>query len=260
MMREIVEKPQKPVGNLINASIYLLDPSIFEYIRSTAISSRGEYEITDTLSLMAAKEGVAVHELQGEWLDIGSPWDLLEANRKIMEHMERRIDGMVEPGCHIHGAVVVEEGARIRSGSYIEGPVYISTGCDIGPNCYIRAHTCLGQDCRVGNACEVKNTLVFAGSKIPHQTYVGDSIIGQNCNLGAGTKVANLRFDHSSIRVKVKDREVDTGLRKLGVIMGDNVNTGINSVILPGTIIHQGASIGPGGKAQGVIGPGSFIR
>ncbi|MDD3398951.1 MAG: sugar phosphate nucleotidyltransferase, partial [Candidatus Methanomethylophilaceae archaeon] len=260
MMREIVEKPQKPVGNLINASIYLLDPSIFEYIRSTAISSRGEYEITDTLSLMAAKEGVAVHELQGEWLDIGSPWDLLEANRKIMEHMERRIDGKVEPGCHIHGAVVVEEGARIRSGSYIEGPVYISTGCDIGPNCYIRAHTCLGQDCRVGNPCEVKNTLVFAGSKIPHQTYVGDSIIGQNCNLGAGTKVANLRFDHSSIRVKVKDREVDTGLRKLGVIMGDNVNTGINSIILPGTIIHQGASIGPGGKAQGVIGPGSFIR
>lgn len=260
MMKEIVEKPQRPTGNLINASIYLFDPLIFDHIRATGLSSRGEYEITDSLCLMAEKEGVAVHELQGEWLDIGSPWDLLDANRMIMDHMERRIQGIVEPGCHLHGAVVVEEGARIRSGSYIEGPVYISAGCDIGPNCYIRAHTCLGPDCRIGNACEVKNTLVFSGSKIPHQSYVGDSIIGQNCNLGAGTKVANLRFDHRSIRVKVKDREVDTGRRKLGVIMGDDVNTGINSVILPGTIINKGASIGPGAKAQGVIGPGSFIR
>ncbi|MGE4275069.1 MAG: bifunctional sugar-1-phosphate nucleotidylyltransferase/acetyltransferase [Candidatus Methanomethylophilaceae archaeon] len=259
-MLEIVEKPRAPAGNLINASIYLMDPAVFRHIQATNRSPRGEYEITDSLTMMAAQEGVWVHQLHGDWMDIGSPWDLLEANRMIMDKMTGSIQGQVEEGCHLHGPVVVEEGARIRSGSYIEGPVYISSGCDVGPNCYIRAHTCLGPDCRVGNACEVKNTLVSAGSKIPHQSYVGDSIIGRDCNLGAGTKVANLRFDHRSIRVNLKDKEVDTGRRKLGVIMGDDVNTGINCVILPGTVIHHGASIGPGAKAQGVIGPNSFIR
>ena len=259
-MLGIVEKPQKPIGNQINASIYLLEPSIFRYISQTECSKRGEYEITDSLTLMSRGQGVAVHELRDDWIDIGSPWDLLVANERIMSRMETRIEGKVEEGCYLHGKVVVEKGARIRSGSYIEGPVYISSGCDIGPNCYIRAYTCLGPDCRIGNACEVKNSLVFSGSKIPHHNYVGDSIIGSNCNLGAGTKVANLRFDHRNIIVNVKGKEVDTGRKKLGVIMGDNVNTGINSMISPGTIIHRGASIGPGAKARGVIGPDSFIR
>lgn len=259
-MVEIVEKPQKPVGNQINASIYLLDPSIFQYISRTECSKRGEYEITDSLTLMSQDVGVAVHELVDDWIDIGNPWDLLDANERIMSHMEGRIEGEVEDGCYLHGQVVVEKGARIRSGSYIEGPVYISSGCDIGPNSYIRAFTCLGPDCRVGNGCEVKNSLVFSGSKIPHQNYVGDSIIGSNCNLGAGTKVANLRFDHRNVFVSIKGKDVDTGRKKLGVIMGDNVNTGINSMFLPGTIIHRGASIGPGAKAHGTIGPDSFIR
>jgi len=259
-MQEIVEKPQTPVGNQINASIYLLDPSIFHYISKTECSKRGEYEITDSLTLMSGDVGVAVHELMDDWIDIGNPWDLLDANERIMARMESRIEGLVEEGCFLHGTVIVEKGARIRSGSYIEGPAYISSGCDIGPNCYIRAHTCLGPNCRIGNGCEIKNSLVFSGSKIPHQNYVGDSIIGTNCNLGAGTKVANLRFDHRNVFVSIKGKEVDTGRKKLGVIMGDDVNTGINSMILPGTVIHRGASIGPGAKAHGIIGPGSFIR
>lgn len=81
------------------------------------------------------------------------------------------------------------------NGSYIEGPVIIGEECKIGPNCYIRPYTSIGDKCHIGNACEIKNSIIMNNSNIPHQNYVGDSIIGENCNLGAGTKIANLRFD-----------------------------------------------------------------
>ncbi len=258
-MLRIVEKPESPSSGLINASIYLLDLGIFPRIRETELSARGEYEITDSLSAMAAGEGVEVHQLLGPWIDVGQAWDLLNANEHLMSSQERRIEGEVEEGATIIGDVVVEEGARIRSGSYIEGPAYISTGCDIGPNCYIRASTSLGPGCRVGNASEVKNSVIMAGTKIPHHNYVGDSVIGERCNLGSGTKVANLRFDHRSIRVMGKDGFIDSGRRKLGVIMGDDVETGINSMILPGTVVFEKAVIGAGAKAFGMLGPGSKV-
>ena len=90
-----------------------------------------------------------------------------------MSRIARSIDGEVEPGAVLKGQIVVEKGAIVRSGSYIEGPVYISEGCDIGPNCYIRAYTSLGPRCRVGASVEVKNSIVMAGTHVPHHNYSG---------------------------------------------------------------------------------------
>jgi bifunctional UDP-N-acetylglucosamine pyrophosphorylase/glucosamine-1-phosphate N-acetyltransferase len=165
----------------------------------------------------------------------------------------------VEEGAVLKGAVVVEKGALVRSGAYIEGPVYISEGCDIGPNCYIRPSTCLGPGVRVGASVEVKNSIVMAKSHIPHHNYVGDSLIGERCNLGAGTKVANLRFDDRPIKVPYRGELIDSGRRKLGVIMGDDVKTGINAMIDAGTVIHENSVVGPGAVARGSVGPGSKI-
>jgi bifunctional UDP-N-acetylglucosamine pyrophosphorylase/glucosamine-1-phosphate N-acetyltransferase len=147
----------------------------------------------------------------------------------------------------------------IRSGSYVIGPVYISKGCEVGPNCYLRPGVCLGPNVKVGAAVEVKNSIVMAGSHIPHHNYLGDSIIGERCNLGAGTKVANLRFDDKSVRVSFGGKMIDSGRRKLGVIMGDNVKTGINCMIDAGTIIWENALVGPGALVKGNIGPGSRV-
>jgi bifunctional UDP-N-acetylglucosamine pyrophosphorylase/glucosamine-1-phosphate N-acetyltransferase len=155
--------------------------------------------------------------------------------------------------------VVVEEGALVRSGSYIEGPVHIAKGCDIGPNCYIRPSTCLGEGVRVGSAVEVKNSIIMKGTHVPHHNYVGDSIIGERCNLGAGTKVANLRFDDRPVKVTAKGQLMGTGRRKLGVIMGDDVRTGINTMIEPGTVIWEGTVVGMGARARGSIGPCSKV-
>ncbi len=255
----IIEKPKQPPTNLINAGVFIFTPDIFPMIKATLKSPRGEYEITDTLNAMAQKGEVLVHPLREGWIDVGRPWDLLRANEILMSRMKGKVEGTEEEGARLHGEVVVEKGAIVRSGSYIMGPAYISEGCDVGPNCYIRPSTCLGPKVRVGASVEIKNSIIMARSHVPHHNYVGDSLIGERCNLGAGTKIANLRFDDQPIRVTFRDGIIDSGRRKLGVIMGDDVKTGINSMIDAGTIIYERAIIGPGAVAKGSIGPGSKV-
>jgi bifunctional UDP-N-acetylglucosamine pyrophosphorylase/glucosamine-1-phosphate N-acetyltransferase len=258
-MKRIVEKPKVAPSKMINAGLFVFKPQVFEYIRRTKKSPRGEYEITDTLNMMAEDVDIHIYRLKGPWMDVGRPWDLLKANEILMAGMERSIEGVVEEGATLKGNVVVEKGALVRAGSYIEGPVYISSGCDIGPNCYIRPSTCLGKNVRIGASVEVKNSIIMKGTHIPHHNYVGDSIVGERCNFGAGTKVANLRFDNKSVKVSFKGDMIDAGTRKLGVIMGDDVKTGINSMIEPGTIIGERSILGMGALAKGEIGPDSRI-
>jgi len=258
-MARIIEKPKEPPTDLINAGIYIFTPEIFDIISRTGRSPRGEYEITDSLNMLAGKQDVHLQQLTDYWMDVGRPWDLLKANEVLMSRIKGDIKGTIEPGATLKGEVVVEAGAVVRSGSYIEGPVYISKGCDIGPNCYIRPSTSLGEGVKIGASVEVKNSIIMAKTHVPHHNYVGDSIIGERCNLGAGTKIANLRFDNKAVKVTVKGEVIETGLRKLGVIMGDDVKTGINSMVEPGTIIWERSQIGMGAVARGSIGPDSRI-
>ena len=255
----IIEKPKNPPSDLINAGIFVFTPEIFELIRKTPKSIRGEYEITDTITTLAKQEDVLIHRMMMEWIDVGRPWDLLTANDIFMSRLVGRCEGEVEENVVMKGEIVVEEGAKIRSGSYIAGPVYIAKGCDIGPNCYVRPGCCFGPNVRIGASVEIKNSIVMAGTHIPHHNYVGDSVIGERCNLGAGTKVANLRFDDKNVRVSFKGELIDSGRRKLGVIMGDDVKTGINAMIDAGTIIWERSIIGPGALAKGNIGPDSRV-
>jgi UDP-N-acetylglucosamine diphosphorylase/glucosamine-1-phosphate N-acetyltransferase len=250
LVKRVVEKPPrgKEPSKHANVGIYVFPPMVFDYIGRTQKSPRGEYEITDTLQLMI-DQGITVrkHDLgPGDWLDIGLPWTLLEANERAMVGLERRVEGTVEEGAHIHGPVWVKEGARVRSGAYIEGPAVVGEASDVGPNCYIRAGTCLCRNVRIGNACEVKNSIVMDGTHAAHLSYIGDSVLGKGCNLGAGTITANLRFDKSPIEVTVKGERLNSGRRKLGVIMGDNVQTGVNVSIHPGVVIGPDAWIAPG--------------
>ena len=101
--------------------------------------------------------------------------------------MDHRVLGNVEDGAHLLGPVSVAETARVRSGAYIEGPCFIDEGADVGPNCFIRANTSIGKNARVGNGCEVKNSIIMDGTHVGHLSYVGDSILCEKCNLGAGT-------------------------------------------------------------------------
>jgi UDP-N-acetylglucosamine diphosphorylase / glucose-1-phosphate thymidylyltransferase / UDP-N-acetylgalactosamine diphosphorylase / glucosamine-1-phosphate N-acetyltransferase / galactosamine-1-phosphate N-acetyltransferase len=251
-LRSAVEKSLSPPSNMANAGIYRFSNEIFRALRLVPLSGRGEYELTDGLNILASKEKIRIFELK-DWMEIGRPWDILEANERLLSKIQPEVNGKIEPGATIKGAVSMGKGTIIKAGSYIEGPVFIGANCEIGPNCYIRPFSCLGNKVRIGNAVEIKNSAIMDGAKIGHLSYVGDSIIGENCNFGAGTITANLRHDNANIWSFVKGQRVDSGRRKLGVIMGDNVKTGINTSIYPGTVIESSFMSLPSATLKGLV-------
>jgi bifunctional UDP-N-acetylglucosamine pyrophosphorylase/glucosamine-1-phosphate N-acetyltransferase len=247
-VNRIVEKPTggKAPSNLANAGIYVFSNEVFDKLRQLKASVRGEWELTDAVTLLAKDGTVLAAELsKDDWFDVGRPWDLLDANNWALKRMTHEVLGTVEQGAHLIGAVSVAESARIRSGAYIAGPSFIGEECDVGPNCFIRPGTSLGKGVRVGNACEIKNSIIMDHTHIGHLSYVGDSILGEHCNLGAGTITANYRMDAGSIKMMVKDQLVDSGRRKLGAILGDNVKTGIKSLLMPGVKVGVNCWVGP---------------
>jgi bifunctional UDP-N-acetylglucosamine pyrophosphorylase/glucosamine-1-phosphate N-acetyltransferase len=184
------------------------------------------------------------------------PWDFLRANEAWVGSLgESIIDGEVHPMAIIEGLIHVGEGTRILPGVFIEGNVVIGRNCKIGPNCYIRGNTSIGDGCHIGQSVEIKNTIVVDRSSIGHLSYVGDSVLGEGVNFGAGTTTSNLRHDGSNHRSTVAGELVDTGRRKFGAIIGDGVHTGINTSIYPGRKMWPGTTTLPGAIVQHDVHP-----
>ncbi len=259
-VKKIVEKPKEYISNLACIGVNCFSPEIFNAIEKTPKSERGEYEITDSIKiLMEEGKKVKAVEVRGEWLDIGNPWSYLDANKKILGKKDLKILGIVEENVVLKGTVVLGKGSIIKSGSYLEGPVYIGENSIIGPNAYLRNYSSIGSNCYVGNSVEIKNSIIMDGTKVPHLSYVGDSIIGKNCNLGAGTLVGNLRLDSKNVMMRIKGKLVDTGRRKFGCVIGDNTKLGLNVMINSGKKIGNNCMIGPGIIIYSDIPNGSFI-
>ncbi len=256
---EIVEKPKRIKSRLANAGIYIFDPTIFESIKRTKKSKRGEYELTTSMKIFI-NSGKAIYTSPlNLWADIGRPWDLLVANEYFLRGQRGEVHGEVEVGAYIEDNVYVGKSSRIRSGSYILGPTYIGKDCDIGPNCFIRPCTSIGDDVRIGNAVEVKNSIIMDHTNIGHLSYVGDSVIGSNCNLGAGTTIANLRLDEKPVKMEVGGRVISSGRRKLGTIIADNVRTGVNCTINVGVKIGPDSAVGPGAVVYKDVSPNTMV-
>ncbi len=247
---DVVEKPSKgsEPSDLVFTGVALLAEEHLRLLRSVRISPRGEYELTDLLLEIARSESLGFRVYEGPWRDIGRPWDLLIANRIALDREveDSRIDGEVHSTAIIEGKVVVEEGAEIGAYTVIEGPAYIAKEAKVGPGSHIRPYTVLLEGSRVGYAVEVKGSIIMEGAKAPHFNYVGDSIVCEGVNLGAGTITANLRFDKRSVKMTVKGMRVDTGLKKLGAVIGAYAQTGINVSIMPGVKIGSHAIVWPG--------------
>ncbi len=248
-LRRIVEKPPRGTepSNLVNAGVYKLGAEVLGLLEDLKPSPRGELELTDALTALAMSSGVRVVELdRQEWFEIGYPWDILDAAARVLGEMEPGIKGEVERGAVVKGPVYVEHGAVVRSGSYIVGPAYIGREASIGPNCYIRGPVSIEKGARIGNAVEVKASLIMEHARISHLSYVGDSVVGEHVNLGAGTVTANLRFDDKEISMVVKGKRVSSRRRKLGAFIGGYAKTGINVSIMPGVRIGSYSWIMPG--------------
>lgn len=199
------------------------------------------------LTLLEVINGGSISQIDKDSTIINYPWDFIKINEEvILELAESSIFGIVRTGATIDGNIVLGEGSVILPGVYIEGNAIIGKNCKIGPNCYIRGNTFIGDGCHIGQAVEIKNSLIMNKVSIGHLSYVGDSVIGTNTNFGAGTVTANLRHDNKNHRSIVNSELIDTGRRKLGVLVGEGVHTGINTTIYPGRKIYAHASTLPG--------------
>jgi bifunctional UDP-N-acetylglucosamine pyrophosphorylase/glucosamine-1-phosphate N-acetyltransferase len=240
----IVEKPEDPPSRLVNVGAYVFPATAREWLEVPR-SERGEHEITDVLKRVIAERAVRTVPIE-RWLGVGRPWELLEANERKLPEMERRLAGDVAAAADLRGTVVVEAGATVEPGVVIEGPVLVRAGASVGPNAYVRGATLVGEGVHVGQSVELKNTVVRRGTNVPHLSYVGDSVLGRDANLGAGTTVANLRHDDESVRLTVKGERVSTGRRKFGVVVGDRAKTGIDTTLNAGVTLSAGARTAPG--------------
>ncbi len=247
-VEKIAEKPspEMNIGNLANAGVFIFDSKIFQAIEKTERSIRGEFEFTDSMEILINqfKGNIAGYIIKDYfWSDIGLPWQFLDANNYLLDKINKKILGQIEENVQISGNVYIGEGTIVRSGSYIQGPCYIGNNNLIGPNSFIRPYTFIANDCHIGMS-EIKNSIILSNTAIPHFNYVGDTIICENVNLGAGTKVANLRFDEKNVKVTIKGQLVDSKRKKLGTIIGPNVKTGINVSVMTGKIINENSRIG----------------
>jgi bifunctional UDP-N-acetylglucosamine pyrophosphorylase/glucosamine-1-phosphate N-acetyltransferase len=212
---------------------------VFDQIPKIPKSPRGDYEI---VNLFIGASAVVV---DGYWKDMGHPWDLLEANEYLLSKMESKFLKSQVKNSTITGNVILEKGAKIID-SYVEGNVYIGQDSVIGPNAYIRGSTSIGSNCHIGPGSSVKNSILFDSVNAKHLTYIGDSVIGQNVNFGAGTQIANYRFDGANVIVMTTKGWKDSATKKLGAFVGDNTKFGVLSCVMPGKLIGHNCWIHSG--------------
>jgi NDP-sugar pyrophosphorylase family protein len=157
------------------------------------------------------------------------------------------IKGTAHPGAFISGRVYIAEGATIEPTAMIQGPCVIGPRAEVRHGAYIRGNAWIGAESVVGHTTEVKGAVFFDGAKAGHFAYIGDALLGRNVNLGAGTKLANLKLKGDEVKFKHPSSNVLTpsGLRKFSAIMGDDSQTGCNSVLSPGTILMPGTAVLP---------------
>lgn len=248
-----------------STGIFLLDPKSISAAIECVTGNSGN-NIIEKLKEHLTIVGLSLEKLvsNSSLTKLEFNWNLLDIQEKLMKEtgsVPNVIDGVVETGANLVGeGIVVQKGARIRSGSYIVGPVIIGENAITGPNCYIRPYTFIDRDVVIGNAVEIKNSIIGEGTHVGHLTYLGDSITGKKCNFGAGTKVANLKFNDKEVLVntKVKDK-TKTGRRKLGIMMGDNCKTGINASLMPGVVLGKNSAVGAACLLQHDLGSNEII-
>jgi UDP-N-acetylglucosamine diphosphorylase / glucose-1-phosphate thymidylyltransferase / UDP-N-acetylgalactosamine diphosphorylase / glucosamine-1-phosphate N-acetyltransferase / galactosamine-1-phosphate N-acetyltransferase len=191
------------------------------------------------------------------------PWEVLHLLENYLNAQELgKIEVEVPSTVHLinPSTISIGKGTLIEPGAYIEGPCIIGPDCTIRHGAYIRGHLITGKGCVIGHDTEVKHSIFLDGVCAAHFNYVGDCILGNGVNLGAGVKCANLRLDHGLISIHFEGEKRPTNLKKLGVIAGDGVQMGCNAVTNPGTLLGKETFCYPCLNIGGYIPPKTTIR
>lgn len=173
------------------------------------------------------------------------PWKQLEAAAAALTAQQPEILGTVHPLATVLGSLRLGEGSAILPGTVIEGHVSIGRNCTIGPHAYLRGTTLVEDDCYIGHAVEVKSSIIRRGTRVAHLSYVGDSILEEDVNLGGGCICSNFRHDAGPIRMPHAGQLQDTGRNKLGCVIGAHSRIGCNCTILPGRVLPPHSRTAP---------------
>jgi len=191
-------------------------------------------------------------------------WQALGGHLKnyMAAHVRAEIRGTVMDGAWIDpdNPVFIGEGSVVEPGAMIKGPTIIGRNTEVRQGAYVRGNVLVGNNCVVGHTTELKGAVMLDRAQAGHFAYIGDTIVGNRVNFGAGTKCANLKVLHSSVIVRTPSGPIDTGLRKFGAILGDDTETGCNSVTSPGTVIGKRCVIYPCASVKGVIPAGTIVK
>ena len=235
---KIVEKPKgNNLGNYVLSGVFILPASFFKLLKSSGNS------MEKALKKVVAEEGLRASMWEDEWLDVVYPWEILTANKMIMDSWQESSitkTATLEANVTLQGIVRIEAGAIIKSGAVLEGPCCIGEGSYIGNNSLIRSYTPVGKNCKVGSGVVLKNCVVMDNSQIGRLSFVGDSVLGENVDMGAGCMTVNRTVDWKPISVKNGKRPMGTGMTKLGAFLGDGVVVGAGNTLQPGMVVAPG--------------------
>ncbi|MGD1147416.1 MAG: hypothetical protein ABR961_05665 [Thermoanaerobaculaceae bacterium] len=202
----------------------------------TPFSATNFFTLSDFDHAAMFDPGRPVWEALGQALDAYlAAWDRWEVLTPLSE------------GVHVLGGPIsIGEGCRIEPGAVLRGPLIVGNGCEIRTGAYVRGRVVIGKGCVVGAHSEVKTAIFLNGARAPHQNYVGDSILGGDVNLGAGTILSNVKNVGREITFRHQEELISTGLRKFGAVLGDECRTGCNTVLNPGVLMGPGCVTYPG--------------
>ncbi|TFF94316.1 hypothetical protein EU546_05060 [Candidatus Thorarchaeota archaeon] len=248
VVERLVEKggPDRYVSNYAVAGVTVFSRDIFSMLESHKTMEKAIGE------MIAADKTVAATVWEKEWAEFTWPWDILKANRIVMDRMLRGKGSFIAESAELHknvvleGPVFIDEGSVIRPGSTIRGPVYIGKEVYIGNNSLVRDYSSLCEGVHIGYAVEVRNSMVFDRVNVGRMTYLADSIVGADTCIEAGAQMWNWRPGNKPLFLNTDDSEVEVPISKLGAIIGDHVVIGVNTSIYPATKIGEHSLLAPG--------------
>ena len=186
------------------------------------------------------------------------PWEILSELKDFI----RKLGVTLSPEEYdeVSPEVWVHKTAKVAPTALIQGPTVIGAGTEVRHCAFIRGSALVGEGCVVGNSTEIKNAVIFDGVQIPHYNYVGDSILGFRSHMGAGVVASNFRSDKGNVNVHDGNETIETGLRKLGAILGDGSDVGCNSVLCPGSVVGRDCIIYPLSRVRGYLPERSIFK